>query len=50
MRNEETGGNGKWCMEMGAHFIYNCLSQLESVSEGIVTALLEYIRLRYVYM
>jgi len=40
MRNEEIGGNGKWCTQKWEHTNQG----RESVSEKVVTALLEYIR------
>jgi len=46
MRNEEMGGNGKWCTRKWEHTLVlieeRWLSQLELGSEEVVTALLEY--------
>jgi len=47
-RNEEMGGNVKWCTRKWKRTLFliedRWLSQLESMSEEVVTALLEYIR------
>jgi len=44
MRNEEMGGNGKWCTQKWEHNFFLGGEVTESVSEKVVTALLEYIR------